>query len=126
MTYQAHDEPKGDTMTKRTKRGGLVGQVYGVEFHRNGISGAWFYVVTFAPGARMGEGSDAVFMATVFEARGHVAVLRLVGGRDDADRAIEAHFRGDDFEPELRAILAKHNADGERGAQGRRLRPGPS
>lgn len=100
-------------MTKRTKRGGLVGQVYGVEYHRNGISGAGFHVVTFAPGARMGEGSGAVFMATVFEARGHVAVLRLAGGTDgasgladDADRAIEAHFRGDDFEPELRAAIA--------------------
>ena len=91
------------------KRGGLIGRIYGVDYHRNGVAGAGFHVVTFA----YREEPGAVFLATVFDAPGHVAVLRLAGGTDaskpgladDADRALAEHFRGDNFEAELRAVI---------------------
>ena len=83
-------------MAKREK---LVGHV--VALHRNGISGAGFYMIHFIGGAEDVRGRH--FIATVFEARGHVAEINPLDVTDC--------WRGDNFETELRAIIAAHEAE---------------
>jgi hypothetical protein len=89
----------------------LVGGIGSVTRHRNGISGSGFYVIEF-------EGAEAVadlenyeprrFVATVFDTPGDVAILSLEpeSGTIDVDR----RWRGDNFEPELRKVIASYEA----------------
>lgn len=77
-----------------------------IAYHRNGISGIPFYFVRFTAN---NANANANFLATVFansdEDRGYCAVICL--------DMIESHgiafgrnsWRGDDFEPELRAAI---------------------
>jgi hypothetical protein len=83
--------------------GPLVGTVHLVDYHRNGISGEGFHVVQF-DGARGSDVEGRRFVAVVFDAPGHVSVLdreQLAVG-DEAE-----HWRGDRFEPELRAHVRR-------------------
>lgn len=83
--------------------------------HRNGISGAGFYLVLFLYNAGDQKG-ERHMIATVFEAPHHIAVL----DRDDvATGALEfgeGHsWRGDNFEPALRQAIADYELDEAKG-----------
>jgi hypothetical protein len=96
-----------------------VARVLDVAFHRNGVGGAGFHVVLFKPAPDLDDRwhGDDVFMAVVFDAPGHVAVMRLSHrpqGEDDdpkglADEEIHANkWRGEHFERELRDAIDAH------------------
>ena len=70
-------------------------EVHGVRFHRNGIGGEGFHVVTFTYLAS--DGSADALLGVVFREDGHVAVLDPT----DADR----RWRGDNFEDGLRRAV---------------------
>ncbi len=69
-----------------------------IEHHRNGVGGESFHAVTFKDG-------KATFVATVFEARGHVAVLQL-GLLPDITFGTNS-WRGDHYEDDLRNAIAQ-------------------
>jgi hypothetical protein len=76
--------------------------------HRNGISGVPFRVVLFADEGP--EGSRKV--AILFEERHHCAVLD-VGKLAAGDIAFGNNsWRGDNYEPTLRAAINKHETKG--------------
>ena len=84
----------------RAKSGRLA--ITQIARHRNGISGEPFYVVTFrCP-------DNGPMIATVFEAPGHVAVLKL-DLLPDVTFAVNS-WRGDHYEADLRAAIEKHDA----------------
>lgn len=60
---------------------------------RNGVAGEPFFVIKFTPREETTSGRAT---AIVFEKSGHVAVIT-----DD----LTEHWRGDRFEPELRAFI---------------------
>jgi hypothetical protein len=76
--------------------------------HRNGISGVPFHVVLFADQGP--EGSRKV--AILFDERYHCAVLdvaKLAAG----DIAFGSNsWRGDNYEPNLRAAITEHQTKG--------------
>jgi len=63
-------------------------------YHRNGVSGEGFWVLSFRHFGRR-------LQAVVFEAKGHCAVT---------SGSISECWRGDDFEPALRAKIASFDA----------------
>ena len=77
-----------------------------VEHHRNGVSGAPFNVVLFTDHGPHGSRK----LGIVFEAAHHVAVFdlaKLAAG----DIAFGSNsWRGDQFEPRLRRLIAEHHA----------------
>lgn len=81
----------------------LVRKVEAIAYHRNGICGAPFWVVRFVGSCEKGHRER--FIATVFaEPRGACAVLSLEKLAADGDIAFGSNsWRGDHFEPELRA-----------------------
>ena len=84
---------------------GVVGKVHQVEYHRNGIGGEGFHAVLFDMAKDEGGG---LAVGIVFEGEGQVAVLRVA---PLSDPAIGITFgmnswRGDRYEPELRAAIA--------------------
>ena len=73
-----------------------------LRYHRNGVAGEGFFLVAFA----IGRGkSRQDLLATVFEEPGCCAVI------DPADLA--SRWRGDDFEPALRAAIEQQMAAGD-------------
>lgn len=86
----------------------LIGRVLKIAYHRNGIAGNGFYVVLFKPSGRY-EGHPTLFLATVFNEPGNIAVLALDSQRGLDNRIIgfaDNSWRGDHFEPELREYIA--------------------
>lgn len=79
--------------------------VYEVAYHRNGVSGAPFYAIRFR---EFIEGKARHFCASVFEEAGYVSVVCLdmieAHGVDSAWNA----WRGDYYEPHLRAAIEAH------------------
>ena len=76
-------------------------------FHRNGICGAPFHAVVFE-----GDGPEpSVKLGIVFDAPDHVAVLdvTLLAAGDVAFGSNS--WRGDRYEPALRAAIRQHNAN---------------
>ncbi len=69
-----------------------------IEYHRNGVTGEGFHTVRF----ESLEG-DGTMVGVVFETPGHVAVFEV----HSLWRKPTKKFRGDLFEPELRAAIAK-------------------
>jgi hypothetical protein len=67
-----------------------------IDWHRNGISGEGFHVVRFIYEGRW-------MIATVFEARGHVAVVDV--------NDLSNHYRGDVFERALRGACRRFDRD---------------
>lgn len=63
-----------------------------IAWHRNGISGAGFYLVRFT--FSDAQFTDEPLLATVFPEPGHVAVINPTN--------VESKWRGDNFEAELR------------------------
>jgi hypothetical protein len=86
-----------------------VGKVREIAFHRNGVCGAGFYAVRFT-GA--GDVAGREFVATVFDTPGHCAVLAIDRPQDGVAFGANS-WRGDNFEPELRAAIAKQNDEGK-------------
>ncbi len=88
-----------------------IKKVKNIDYHRNGISGEGFHVITFS-GTGYSETSENM-VAIVFPEPGHVAVLDLVlalagdiGFYRKADGTFAANaWRGDNFEPELRQAI---------------------
>lgn len=74
-----------------------IRQVYGVNYHRNGVSGNGFHLVHFRDNS--GKQGRKMF-AVVFPEQGNVAVMseQNTGHRGD-------EYRGDYFEPELRQAI---------------------
>lgn len=85
-----------------------------IAYHRNGIGGAPFHVVTFRNRVAITPRATGTFVATVFEGEGRCAVLQidlLAGGTIEFG---ENSWRGDEFEADLRkAIAAWEKARGE-------------
>ena len=81
----------------------MVRRVHAVEYHRNGCGGVGFYLVRFAGYSRAARAMVAIVFVSspdgVADPRcdGHCAVLNLAEG----DK-----WRGDLYEPELRAAIA--------------------
>ena len=77
-----------------------------IAHHRNGVSGNSFYAVLFTDE----EGDRKV--ATVFPEPGNVAVLSLglLGETPTVSFGLNS-WRGDFYEPELRAAIARHLVD---------------
>lgn len=69
-----------------------------IRFHRNGCGGAGFYVVLFQD---LSDGPVRFLRAVVFDAAEHCAVT-------DAD--YRAAYRGDAYEPHIRAFIASQAA----------------
>lgn len=70
-----------------------------IRYHRNGCFGAGFYVVWFT---YMPPGEEPrLLQAVVFDAAEHVAVTSA---------NLRETWRGDQFEPELRAYIASEEA----------------
>jgi hypothetical protein len=88
----------------------VIAKIHEIAFHRNGICGAGFYAVRFTGGKDV---SGREFIATVFDEPGHCAVLAV--DRLDTDGVAFGvnSWRGDHFEPELRAAITKQNNAGE-------------
>ena len=78
-----------------------------IAYHRNGICGEPFYAVIFT------SNDDKSYLASVFEASGHVSVICLDLIADHGVTFGENSFRGDHFEDELRQAIAKHVAEYE-------------
>jgi hypothetical protein len=85
----------------------LIDKIIEIDRHRNGICGEGFHVVKFTPGAAIQNevGKKTVFIAIVFPAKRHVAVLDLKLANKTIDKWQNA-WRGDDFEDELREAIA--------------------
>lgn len=83
----------------------LISSVQSVDYHRNGVAGEGFHVITFT----MRDGRERrPMVATVFATPGQIAVLD-VGKLADGDVAFGSNsWRGDDFEPELRQAIAEY------------------
>ena len=96
----------------------VVKRVHQVSFHRNGITGAGFHAVLFE-GQHNGE-SLGEFVATVFTRPGNVAVLRVPDLLDPKAGVMfgKNSWRGDTFEPELRAAINRADKDGSSGSIG--------
>lgn len=73
-------------------------------YHRNGIMGQGFTAVAFR-WRMQGERKERRFVATVFEETGACAVI-------EPDN-LHNRWRGDDFEPFLRAAIATVEKSGE-------------
>lgn len=86
-------------------------QVEQVEYHRNGVTGVGFNVVTF-----MADGAPMV--GVVFPAAGEVAVFnREQLGQGDITFGSNSH-RGDDYEAELRSAIAAQDGTAPAGVAG--------
>jgi hypothetical protein len=79
----------------------MVKKVRQVAYHRNGVSGEPFYVVRFVGMA----GEEHV--AILFSEEKQCAVLD-VNKAVDTIRFMENSWRGDNYEPELRAAIRKY------------------
>jgi hypothetical protein len=80
-----------------------------VDYHRNGISGSPFIVVLFRSQEGTREAQEMV--GIVFEERGAVAVLDRSLLAEGNVRFGENSFRGDVFEPMLRTVIMRWDAE---------------
>jgi hypothetical protein len=83
-----------------------IQKVTAIASHRNGVAGESFNVVLFTSR----EGHDNM-VAIVFPEPRHVAVFdRDMLGHGEIRMCVNS-WRGDDFEPELRAAIAEHDSE---------------
>jgi hypothetical protein len=89
-----------------------------IAYHRNGIGGEGFYVVTFNYRESRVTGTHHM-VATVFETPGTVSVLDVdMLTQDNIAFAGGNSWRGDVFEAELRQAITAWEADRTQGTQG--------
>ena len=84
-----------------------VRRVYKVAFHRNGICGAPFHVVLFETGGRLKKDRTRM-VGIVFCDAYYCAVLDVTLMEEGIIEFMDNSWRGDDFEPELRAAIAEY------------------
>lgn len=87
----------------------IIGRIDQVAYHRNGISGAPFYAVLFT-GSSTDLPKPERFLASVFEEPGAVSVISLSRIEESGVTFGENSYRGDAYEPELRAAIAAYEA----------------
>lgn len=93
----------------------LIRRIEQVAYHRNGVSGLGFHAIIFiARGPAIDSLSDERFLASVFKAKGAVSVISLDRTENNGVTFGDNSWRGDDFEPELRAAVAAYEASDER------------
>jgi len=79
-------------------------KVTDIAYHRNGVRGNGFFVVTFINK----DGNRNMHMvATIFEGIGDIAVLNVDLLAEGNIQFAENSWRGDNFEPELRSEIEK-------------------
>lgn len=85
----------------------LVTKVEQVQWHRNGIGGVGFYAVLFRTDASDMNGSkDELMVACVYEEKGCCSVLAVAPlSTSEGVQFGQNSWRGDHFEPELRAAI---------------------
>jgi len=81
--------------THSISEGEKLHRVLEVDYQRNGVSGEGFHVVKFTD-------ARGTFIGIIFEASKTVAVVNPLDLHD--------HWRGDSFEPGLRAVVANWEA----------------
>ena len=84
-----------------------IQHIFAIERHRNGICGAPFHVVVFQD---HGEESSRK-VGIVFDSPYHVAVLDIAKLANGNIAFGSNSWRGDVFEPELRAAIVKHDSE---------------
>jgi hypothetical protein len=82
--------------------------ILNIDHHRNGICGAPFHAVVFRDTGE--EGS--VKLGIVFDEPGHTAVLDIAKLADCDVEFGSNSWRGDNFEPYLRAAINNHQLKG--------------
>jgi hypothetical protein len=83
-----------------------------IAYHRNGICGEGFHVVTFRY-AEEGEGESRPMVAVLFPQPGQCAVLdREQTRQGNIAFAMGNSWRGDNFEPLLRAAIGDKEESG--------------
>jgi len=76
-------------------------QIRQIAHHRNGVAGEGFHAILFYPYRKPRE----LMLATLFQGRGRCAVIRLDLIEDHGVTFGENSWRGDDYEPALRAAV---------------------
>jgi hypothetical protein len=87
----------------------LIVEVTQVAYHRNGISGVPFHAVLFVArveGLTPGERRER-FLASVFDEPGAVSLISLDRIATEGVTFGPNSWRGDQFEPELRAAISQ-------------------
>jgi len=79
-------------------------KVTDIAYHRNGVMGNGFFAVAFL---NKDGNKNMRMVATVFEERGNIAVLNVDLLASGNIKFAENSWRGDNFEPELRAEIKK-------------------
>ena len=83
-----------------------------IDYHRNGVGGAPFYLVIFDEDKSADPDDQGRKVAIVFELPDHCAVLdirKLAAG----DSAFGSNsWRGDEYEPHLRKAILSHQGKG--------------
>lgn len=82
-----------------------VKKIHAVEYHRNGVCGEPFNVITFT------SQDDNAMIATIFESPGHVAVLSLGLLAEGNIRFGSNSWRGDRYEDELRTAIKERELE---------------
>jgi hypothetical protein len=98
------------TEIKRTPSGwyldhGLRIRPKSIAYHRNGIGGAPFHVIVFDWQDDKTTESGKDFMAVVFEEKWHAAMFDIVKLSDGDIEFGSNSWRGDNYEPQLRAAI---------------------
>ena len=86
----------------------LIRKIKQIDYHRNGIGGEGFYAVLFSTTKDGGDKEN--MLATVFPAEGHCAVIDLDLVPEYGVTFGANSWRGDNYEPELRAAIKAYEA----------------
>ena len=77
--------------------------------HRNGVNGEPFHAILFK--TRIAGRTDTTFLATVFDAPGHVSVIAIDLLAEQGVTFGANSWRGDHYEADLRAAIARYRTD---------------
>ncbi len=87
--------------------------VHAIDYHRNGIGGAPFYVVIFDEDKGAHPDDQGRKIAIVFEEPWHTAVLDIAKLAADDIEFGSNSWRGDEYEPHLRKAIWRHEESAE-------------
>jgi hypothetical protein len=86
-------------------------KVRALDYHRNGVGGAPFYVALFREGEDAHPDDDGCKVAVVFAEPWHTTVLDVAKLAAGDIRFGSNSWRGDEYEPYLRRAIDKHNQE---------------
>ena len=89
-------------------------KVRAIDYHRNGIGGAPFYVVLFDEDRNAYPEDQGRKVAIVFQEPCHTAVLDVAKLAAGDIRFGSNSWRGDEYESHLRKAIRRHERDAER------------